>query len=279
MNAWNALKNTVLGLGLALGLAHMAMALPGVGTYSGPYSGKLVNNTTDNGTATVVVAPDGAVQCAIASATGRGTITGTGKARQAVTIFGEVLEGRMFFNCSHETYPGYITISGGQTNEKGVLTGLVLTATTDGTTQMVANLSLPPSGGGTAPQPATPLSPQAITGLWYDPASNGTGFNLIAADNGFFATYYGRNAAGGPLWLISTEVPTGTLQTNTLYTTTLGATTAGTFSQPAYAVETWGQLDITFQSCSRATATLSGKDGVQYLQLERLTTITGAGGC
>ena len=132
---------------------------------------------------------------------------------------------------------------------------------------------------GTVDHPSQdPLNAATITGLWYDPASNGTGFNFIAADNGFFATYYGRSASSLPLWLISTEVPTGTLKTNVQYTTTLGATTAGSFSQPAFQVETWGELDITFSSCNRAQATLSGKDGTQQFNLQRLTSIGGAGG-
>ncbi len=256
------LKKTVLGMGLALGLAQIASAQ----TYTGTYSG------ADNGNITITIDQNGAVSCNLSSAAGRGSFTGTGGVIQQTPS--------LVFNCSHDNFPNYLQVSGDNVRNKDTLSGQFgLAPTIDSKLlqgNFTANLSTGGGGGGGA---SNQLSAPGISGLWYDPASNGTGFNLIAAENGFFATYYGRNAAGGPLWLISTEVPTGTLKTNTQYTTILGATTAGTFSKPAYAVETWGQLDITFQSCNRATATLSGKDGTQKLNLQRLTTITGAGGC
>lgn len=256
-------KKAVISLGLAMGMHHMATAQVAAETFTGTYSGG------DTGTVSITIAQDDTVSCSITSATGKGTYTGVGTVwqRSAAIMFG----------CSHLAYPMMLSLGGTDVLGADTLSGDLAFGPSEGVTSTQARFKAKRSSAGTVDR--TPLNTAAITGLWYDPATNGTGFNLIAAENGFFATYYGRNAAGGPLWLISTEVPTGTLRTNTPYTTILGATTAGTFSQPAYAVETWGQLDITFQSCNRATATLAGKDGTQKLNLQRLTTIAGADKC
>ena len=261
--AIGTLKKVVLGVGLAVGLAHIASAQ----TYTGTYSG------ADNGSITINIDQNGAVSCSLSSAAGNGSYSGNGGVIQQTPS--------LVFTCEHHDFPNYLSISGNNVRGADTLSGQYITSATTTSASKQGNFTATRSaaGGGGGGSTSNQLSPQAITGLWYDPASNGTGFNLIAADNGFFATYYGRNAAGGPLWLISTEVPTGTLQANTQYTTILGMTTQGSFSQPAYAVATWGQLDITFQNCKRATATLSGQDGVQRFNLERLTNIAGSPGC
>ena len=260
MGAIASFKQVALGLGLAVGLAQAASAQ----TYTGTYTG------ADNGNITISIDGNGAVTCNLSSNTGMGNYSGKGGVlRQKPT---------MVFTCDHHDFPNYLSVSGNnvQTGDDGL----------EGTYTMAANVNSDIKQGGFTVKRSNgggvttgQLTPAAISGLWYDPASNGTGFNFIAADNGFFATYYGRSAGGQPLWLISTEVPAGALKTGTQYTTILGATTAGTFSQPAFQVETWGKLDITFSSCTRATATLSGKDGTQRLNLQRLTNIGGVSGC
>ena len=259
MGAIASFKQVALGLGVAVGLAQAASAQTYVGTYSG----------ADNGSITINIDANGAVTCNLSSAAGNGNYSGQGGVIQETPS--------RVFTCDHSDFPGYLSVSGNNVRSADTLTGQYATAATANSTikQGSFTAKISTGGGVTTGQ----LSPAAISGLWYDPASNGTGFNFIAAENGFFATYYGRSASGQPLWLISTEVPAGALKTGTQYTTVLGATTAGTFSQPAFQVETWGKLDITFSSCTRATATLSGKDGTQRLNLQRLTTIGGVSGC
>ena len=259
----NRLRNVLLSVGLVAGAAHFALAAqPGAGTYSGTYAG------ADHGSVTVTIDEHGAVSCELASATGKGRRNGVG----AITSQSEY---EFIFSCDTPASPDYMHIGGGGP-PGGELTG-GFDWGVPGRETLSGNFKLNSYAPGTAGSQL--LSPQAISGLWYDPASDGTGFNLIAAENGLFATYYGRSAAGAPLWLISTEVPVGALKKGVQYTTILGATTAGTFAAPAYEVANWGQLDISFSSCSTATATLSGKDGVQKFNLKRLTTIAGVSGC
>ncbi len=261
MRAIKMLKNVLVGLSFVVGLSQMAAAQTGAGTYTGTYSG------ADNGSMTVTIDQNGAVNCALTSAAGNGRFTGAG---------GVISQSPFIFTCDHHDFPNYLSVSG---NGKpgGTLTGQYLVAATGTSTSKQGNFSVTASstGGGNSGQ----LSPQSISGLWYDPAFNGTGFNFLVADNGFMATYYGRSAGGGLLWLISTDIPTGPVQVNTRYTLIMGNTTAGTFSSPAYEMANWGQLDVTFSSCTRATATLSGKDGVQQLNLQRLGGVAGISAC
>jgi hypothetical protein len=232
-----------------------------VGTYSG----------ADNGSITINIDANGAVSCSLSSAAGNGNYSGKGGVIQQTPS--------LVFTCDHNDFPNYLSVSGNNVRSADTLTGQYATAATGSGDIKQGSFTAKKSAGGGGDAGGSSLSPPAISGLWYDPASNGTGFNFIAAENGFFATFYGRSADSHPLWLISTEVPTGTLKTNVKYTTTLGATTAGSFTQPAFQVETWGKLDITFSSCNQAKATLSGKDGTQQFNLRRLTTIGGVGGC
>lgn len=280
MHVFRVLRKSLLGLGLVVGLWQTAAATT---TYTGSYSARASVDApfSEQGTVTFKVEDDGTLNCTVESLTGMGSFVGTGKFRQATDSVGKPIKGRVSMDCRRQAFPQYIDMYGNNEKDAEALSGIILLRSSTTTVSMVGTFSasLTPviNGGDTLPQ--VPLAPQGITGLWYDPASNGTGFNFIAADNGFFATYYGRSASSLPLWLISTEVPTGTLKTNVKYTTTLGATTAGSFTQPAYQVETWGTLDITFSSCGLAMATLSGKDGTQQFNLQRLTTIGGVGGC
>ncbi|QIL80514.1 hypothetical protein G7047_11820 [Diaphorobacter sp. HDW4A] len=216
----------------------------------------------------LTVDQNGAVSCTLSSAAGNGKYSGKG---------GIISQSPFIVSCNYSDFPGYLSLSGSGT-PGGTLTGQYLISPTINSQSMQGNFTVSASGssgGGASNQ----LSPKAITGLWYDPAYNGTGFNFLMTDANFIATYYGRNSSGGLLWLISTEAPSAPLQTGTEYALTLGATTAGTFSTPAYQMANWGHLNITFTSCTTAKATLNGLDGVQYLNLQRLGNVGGVGTC
>ena len=68
MDAIATIKNTVLGLGLAVGLAQAVSAQTYVGTYSG----------ADNGSITISIDGNGAVSCNLSSAAGNGNYSGQG---------------------------------------------------------------------------------------------------------------------------------------------------------------------------------------------------------
>lgn len=254
-------KRLALGLGMALGLAVTANAQ----TYTGSYIGG------DRGNITIHIDPNGGVSCSLQSTAGNGAVTGFGKVVEPIP--------NRLFMCDNFGSPDVLTLSGGyHPQDSDMMVGKYVWATGSsngskyGTfTTRISNVD----GDATT----TVLSPQAISGLWYDPAYNGVGFNFLVADNGFFATYYGRSIDGGLLWLITTEVPTGTLKTGFRYRMVLGHTTAGTFSTPEFELADWGTLEVTFSSCTRATATLFGKDGAQQLNLQRLGAIAGVSGC
>ena len=260
MDLFKGMRRALLGIGLAIGVSQMAVAQTGAGTYTGTYSG------ADHGTITVTIDQNGAVSCSLKSNAGNGTYTGRG---------GVTRPDPFIFGCSNQDFPYYLNLSGNGT-PGGTLTGQFVSAASVNSQTMQGNFTVKASGGsGNTSQ----LSPQSISGLWYDPAFNGTGFNFLATDTSLIVTYYGRSSNGGLFWLISTEAPSGPFQANTEYTTTLGNTTAGSFSSPAYEMANWGQLKVKFSSCTSATATLSGRDGVQQLNLQRLGGVGGASGC
>ena len=259
MGATAALNKAVLGLGLVIGVAQTASAQTYVGTYSG----------ADHGNITIQIDANGAVSCSLASAAGNGNYAGKGGVVQQTPS--------LVFTCDHNDFPNYLSVSGNNVHSADTLTGQYATAATgSGDIKQGSFTAKISTGGGVN---TGQLSPQAISGEWYDPAYNGSGFNFLVAVNGFFAHYYGRSAKGEMLWLVTTEVPAGNLKTNTKYTLMLGTTNSGTFAKPTLDLAHWGQLDITFSSCTNATATLSGKDGVQNLNLQRLGAIGGVSGC
>ena len=259
MGAIASFKQVAIGLGLAVGLAQAASAQTYVGTYSG----------ADNGSITINIDANGAVTCNLSSAAGNGNYSGQGGVIQETPS--------RVFTCDHSDFPGYLSVSGNNVRSADTLTGQYATAATANSSIKQGSFTAKISTGGGVN--TGQLSPQAISGEWYDPAYNGSGFNFLVAVNGFFAHYYGRSAKGEMLWLVTTEVPAGNLKTNTKYTLMLGTTNSGTFAKPTLDLAHWGQLDITFSSCTNATATLSGKDGVQNLNLQRLGAIGGVSGC
>ncbi len=116
-----------------------------------------------------------------------------------------------------------------------------------------------------------------LTGVWYDPATDGQGWNFIATPNGVFGYFYGYADSGEPLWLLTEEL-IGDLVAGEPVTYNLLHGELGSFSDPVHPddLSHWGEVTFTFESCSQATAEMSGLDGSQSQQLQRVADTVGA---
>lgn len=115
----------------------------------------------------------------------------------------------------------------------------------------------------------------AVTGVFYDPATNGEGFNFNYGRVGLTVFFYGFRSEGGQLWLVSETLP-GDLEYGQLFTLTMFEVPLGTFGAPdPDSLTAWGTLQLTFVDCNTASATLSGFDGTQSLDLVRLAGVDG----
>lgn len=119
-----------------------------------------------------------------------------------------------------------------------------------------------------------------LAGAWYEPDSAGQGWNFLATADGLFGYFYGFGDAGEPLWLVTEEGASGfaageTVSYDLLYSQT------GSFDEPTdpEAFQYWGELQLTFESCSQATAEISGIHGTQTQELERFAVAPEAGAC
>jgi|GEM_PF-730596 len=110
-----------------------------------------------------------------------------------------------------------------------------------------------------------------LTGAWFDPATNGQGWNLMAAPHGVFGFYYGYGDNGHPLWLM-TEQAIGEIELGEPITFDLLYGSAGAFGDPVppEGLTHWGEVTFTFDSCEEATAEVSGIDGSEIQQLQRV---------
>jgi hypothetical protein len=125
-----------------------------------------------------------------------------------------------------------------------------------------------------SPIPIVTLTSQQITGMWYDPAYSGSGFNALMTNSGLVFYYYGWDRNGQRLWL-ATDVGPSVIVTGTRLELPMYASNGGHFLDPtALTAPPWGTLSITFLSASTATATLSGNDGNVDLALQMLAATT-----
>ncbi len=117
----------------------------------------------------------------------------------------------------------------------------------------------------------------AVTGSWFDPATAGQGFVLHPVDdNTTVISFYGFEDDGKPLWL--TGVAGDMLETG--YTTEVKMYIAsggnfGFFTPDQISEEPWGTLNITFNTCSKATAEFDGLSGQQTMNMVRLAGLKG----
>ena len=120
-----------------------------------------------------------------------------------------------------------------------------------------------------------------ISGAWFDPATAGQGWNFVQTPGGLLGYYYGYDAQGNRLWLVSGElIPT--LELDQVYTMPLlYGRNGGRFDQPIppEQLETWGSVRLSFESCLSGSAELQGVDGTEIQQLQMLAPVIGVLGC
>jgi hypothetical protein len=120
------------------------------------------------------------------------------------------------------------------------------------------------------------ITPQAITGNWYDPNYSGSGFNMAMTGSGLVLFYYGWDKSGNRLWLMSAIGPTQ-VTSGTPFTVNMSETVGGHFLTPASpsTLSNWGTLSLNFSADgTTATATLFGTDGKVTLNLQKLIGMT-----
>lgn len=116
-----------------------------------------------------------------------------------------------------------------------------------------------------------------VSGLWYDPELSGLGFNFIDAEIGLTGYYYGYDHNGSTLWLNASNSIKGNIVIGKTYTLNMNQPTVGNGANfntrptsAASGTETWGTLELTFNSCSAGIAVLTGDDGTQSFNLVKL---------
>lgn len=125
---------------------------------------------------------------------------------------------------------------------------------------------------------STVTRPQALSGAWYDPTTNGEGYFVLVADAGMVVNWYGYDAQGRRLWLLS-EAWNGEIQTGVPVNLPLIRGGGGVFALPLASIEPWGNLSLRFDDCTHASATLTGVDGTQASQLVQFAPVKGLGRC
>ena len=116
-----------------------------------------------------------------------------------------------------------------------------------------------------------------LTGSWFDPASDGRGFNIqFINDTQFIIYFYGFLDNQERFWLIG--VYSGGVAYGSAMEISMLESDGGVFNNydpNDVAVTPWGTLTITFTDCDTALATLSGPEGEVVFNLTRLAGVEG----
>jgi len=123
---------------------------------------------------------------------------------------------------------------------------------------------------GSAPEEVSDAA--GLAGLWYDPAFDGEGFNVLVGPDSWFLYYYGWRSNGQRLWLLS-ESMTGSIFFGQSITLGMSIAKSGTFADPDPSLQAWGVMTIIFDSCTAARAYLQGDDGTKTVNLVKLLGI------
>lgn len=123
-----------------------------------------------------------------------------------------------------------------------------------------------------------------VSGTWYDPAYDGSGFNISDFSSGLYVYFYGYkgNKNGEAQWLIvESGVPTP-IEKGKTYIVKLvsgfvgnGGTLTTKPTTKASGTREWGEMQLTFNSCTSGTAILKGKDGTLTHNIVKLASIVG----
>jgi len=118
----------------------------------------------------------------------------------------------------------------------------------------------------------------AYTGLWYDPALDGEGFNIVTSDSGTIVYFYGSDDRGNRVWLIS-DLISGEIKTGQAIEVLMYESSGGIFPTPvpsARGLSIWGLLKLTFNTCTSGQSILTGEDGNKVSQITKLAGVSGA---
>ena len=120
-------------------------------------------------------------------------------------------------------------------------------------------------------------SDAVMSGPWYDPATDGEGYNLIVTPAGTVIYFYGFKPDGLRLWLIS-DLITEELDVGVEVSTRVFVAMSGEFDTPVpsgESLEQWGTMTITVVDCNHMTIVLEGRDGTKISNTVRLAGIIG----
>jgi len=113
----------------------------------------------------------------------------------------------------------------------------------------------------------------AVSGLWFDPALDGEGFNLIETRSGLVVTFYGNDKSGQRLWLVSANP----VVFDRDLTVTMLEGKGGEFQLPVPPAELseWGSLSMSFFDDRSGVFRLSGLDGDKVSEVVKLAGVVG----
>lgn len=132
-----------------------------------------------------------------------------------------------------------------------------------------------------APPPSAPSLPatnNAYNGLWYDPLFDGEGYNIVTSPSGTVIYYYGNDARGERLWLVS-ELLTTPFTDGRPEPIMMFDSSGGTFTSPmppSRGLSAWGTLEVTFTNCGEGTIVLDGVDGRKVAAVRKLAGVPGS---
>jgi hypothetical protein len=239
-----------------LGMSQFALAQTGAGTYTGTYYGG------DTGTVSIVVDQNGGVTCNFVSATTGTNYSGTGSVYTTSPFY---------INCSSAASASNFLSASASGTAGGTISGN-LAAQAASSTSFQGNFTASYTAPGN-------INLQSLTGLWYDQSYTGSGFNLLGSSAGLAVTFYGFASNGNLLWL--TGVGPTSITVGTTVSIKMATNSGGTFTKPVNnsANSPWGTLQLTFSSCTAASAVLTGTDGTVTEALVPLVVVQGAPGC
>jgi len=116
-----------------------------------------------------------------------------------------------------------------------------------------------------------------LSGLFFDPALDGEGFNLVVSGAGAVIFYYGFDSQGNRLWLIAGPIPSE-LVAGQSYDVDLYKADSGTYSAPTpsdQALVKWGSLNLEVKQCNLMTYTMDTPDGMKVSHSLRLASVVG----
>jgi hypothetical protein len=169
--------------------------------------------------------------------------------------------------------------------DAGLKVGKVTTETSDSVPAGIVISQNPAAGTDVSPGTSVNLEVSAgsapeevgdiagLAGLWFDPAFDGEGYNvLVGADGSWFLYYYGWRANGQRLWLLS-ETLTGPILFGKSTTLEMFIAKNGVFSDPDPTLELWGEMIIIFDSCTAGRGQMQGDDGTKTTNIIKLLGI------